>query len=265
MQFEIQAHRGARAFFPENTIQAFCKAVDLGCRVIELDLIASQDRRIVVSHDPWLYEAPGVESSRRNLFQMPWMQISRFDCGSPHPDFPGQQRVVAARPLLAAVFREVEAHLLRIGRPGGLVYNLEVKSRPGQDGILFPPPDEYVRLVVGEILDAGMQSRVRLQSFDGRIIDGAHRMAPGLCFGLLAEEAAALDAMPLSTGFVPAYVNPHYGLVSEALVRRLHGHGCKVVAWTVNDPEEMVRMRRLGIDGIITDHPEVALMLPELR
>lgn len=265
MQFEIQAHRGARAFFPENTIQAFCKAVDLGCCVIELDLIASQDRRIVVSHDPWLYEAPGVESSRRNLFQMPWMQISRFDCGSPHPDFPGQQRVVAARPLLAAVFRELEAHLLRIGRPGGLVYNLEVKSRPGQDGILFPPPDEYVRLVVGEILDAGMQSRVRLQSFDGRIIDGAHRMAPGLCFGLLAEEAVALDAMPLSTGFVPAYVNPHYGLVSEALVRRLHGHGCKVVAWTVNDPEEMVRMRRLGIDGIITDHPEVALMLPELR
>ncbi len=54
MVFEIQAHRGARSFFPENTIQAFCKAADLGVRVVELDLVVSKDHQIVVSHDPWL-------------------------------------------------------------------------------------------------------------------------------------------------------------------------------------------------------------------
>lgn len=265
MQFEIQAHRGARAFFPENTIPAFCKAVDLGCPVIELDLVASQDRRIIVAHDPWLHGTPGVDSSRRNLFQMSWAQISRFDCGLPNPAFPSQQRIVAVRPLLAEVFRELEAHLERVGRPGGLVYNLEVKSRPGQEGLLFPPPEEYARLVVEEIHAAGMQARVRLQSFDSRIVAEAHRIASGLCFGLLAEAQSELDAFPASTGFVPAYVNPHHRLVDEALVGRLHGYGCKVVAWTVNDPDGMVRMRRLGVDGIITDHPEVALAMPELR
>ncbi len=264
MPFEIQAHRGARAFYPENTIQAFCKAADLGCGVVELDLVVSKDRRILVSHDPWVPAVGKGGRTRRMLFSMDYAEIARLDCGIPSPEFPRQQRIQAFRPLLSDLFRKVEEHLCRIGRQGRMVYNLEVKSKPGLEGVAFPPPAEYAALVVEVIRASGLSERIRLQSFDPRIVMEARRLMPGLCFGLLVEELQALDGFPESMGFVPGYVNPHFPLVDGPLVGMLHRHGAKVVAWTVNDPDEMLRLRRLGADGLITDHPETALALTGL-
>ena len=264
MTFEIQAHRGARAFFPENTLQAFRKAADLGCRVIELDLNVSRDLRLVVSHDPWVNVPSGEGSAKRFFYSMNFEEISRFGCGEPSPDFPRQQRVEAVRPELAEVFRAVEAHLRDAGRPGEMTYNLEVKSWPERDGEAHPPPIEYAALVLREIAASGLERRARLQSFDARIVAEAKRLMPDLCYGLLVENRAAFGSFPASPGFVPEYVNPRYDLVDEALVSWLHGLGAKVVVWTVNRPEEMLRMKRLGVDGLITDHPEIALHLPGL-
>lgn len=262
MSIEIQAHRGARAFFAENTLQAFCKAADLGCGVIELDLCVSQDRRIVVSHDPWIEVVSDAGLTRRWLYSMSYEEIVRYDCGAASPAFPHQQRLRAVRPLLPEVFDEVEAHLQRIGRPGAMIYNLEVKSWAYRDGIAHPPPAEYAALVLRDIASSGIEKRVRLQSFDERIVSEARALMPELTLGLLVEEPSVLDTFPDRLGFVTEYVNPRFDLVDEALVERLHGMGAKVVVWTVNAPEEMLRMQRLGVDGIITDHPEIALHLP---
>jgi glycerophosphoryl diester phosphodiesterase len=264
MNFEIQAHRGARAFYPENTLQAFCKAADLGCRVIELDLNVSRDLRVVVSHDPWVNFPDGDGTSRRYLYAMSYDEITRIDCGEPSPDFPLQQRVEAVRPELAEVFGTVQAHLRDAGRPGEMIYNLEVKSWPGRDSVAHPPPEEYAALVIREIRAAGLERRIRLQSFDARIVAEANRLAPDLCYGLLVENRTALESFPARPGFVPEYVNPRHDLVDEVLVSWLHGLGAKVVVWTVNRPEEMLRMKRIGADGLITDHPEIALHLPGL-
>jgi glycerophosphoryl diester phosphodiesterase len=264
MTFEIQAHRGARAFYPENTLQAFCKAADLGCRVIELDLNVSRDLRVVVSHDPWVNLPASEGTSKCYLYSMSYEEIARFDCGEPSPEFPLQQRVEAARPELAEVFRAVEAHLRGAGRPEEMIYNLEVKSWPEREGMAHPPPEEYAALVIRQIAASGIERRVRLQSFDARILAEAKRLMPDLCYGLLVENQAAFDSFPARPGFMPEYVNPLFGLVDESLVSWLHGLGAKVVVWTVNRPEEMLRMKRLGVDGLITDHPEIALHLPEL-
>jgi glycerophosphoryl diester phosphodiesterase len=263
MPFEIQAHRGARAFFPENTIPAFLKAVEIGCGVIELDLVVSRDRRIVVSHDPWL-PSSDIAEPRRYLYQMSYEQIATVDCGTPSPDFPGQVKIIAARPTLEEVFQEVERRLAGIGRPGGMIYNLEVKSWAGLEGLAFPHPADYASLVVRQIHDSGIASRVRLQSFDDRIVSAAHRLDGELCCGLLVDKAAVIDTFRERMGFVPDYVNPHYSLVDRSLVEKLHRSGAMVVTWTVNDHDEMIRMRRLGVDGLITDHPELALSMPEL-
>ncbi|HHE31781.1 MAG TPA: glycerophosphodiester phosphodiesterase [Chlorobaculum parvum] len=264
MTIEIQAHRGARAFFAENTLQAFCKAADLGCCVIELDLCVSRDRRIVVSHDPWIETNSVGGPARHWLYSMNSDEIARFDCGVASPRFPLQQGVMAARPLLPEVFATVEAHLQRIGCPDAMIYNLEVKSWPDRDGIAHPSPAEYAALVLRDIAASGIEKRIRLQSFDERILSEAKALRPELIFGLLVEEPAVFDSFPERLGFVPEYVNPRFDLVDEALVERLHALGAKVVAWTVNAPEAMLRMRRLGVDGIITDHPEIALHLPGL-
>ena len=264
MPFEIQAHRGARAFYPENTIQAFCKAADLGCRVIELDLVVSSDRRILVSHDPWIQYPADSGSSQTNLYSIPYEEISLVDCGIVSPDFPGQKRIRACRPLLSEVFHAVEAHLCRIGRPGGMIYNLEVKSWAGKDGLLHPSPADYAELVLQDISASGISGRIRLQSFDDRILTEAKRMQPALCYGLLVEERTALDSFPFRPGFVPEYVNPCRCIVQRELIMTMHELGSKVVVWTVNSREEMILMRKLGADGIITDHPELALELHEL-
>jgi len=263
MAFEIQAHRGARAFYPENTLQAFCKAADLGCRVIELDLIVSKDHRIIVSHDPWVPSTPDAPP-RRYLYSMHYDEIAGFDCGEPSPDFPFQSRIRAVRPTLREVFCTVEEHLSRIGRPSEMVYNLEVKSWPELDGVAHPDPASYAALVIKEIAGSGLENRVRLQSFDDRILTEAKSMMPGLCYGLLVEDTAVLDSFPARPGYVPEYVNPQLSLVDEMLLARLHGYGAMVVVWTVNRTEDMLRMKRLGADGLITDHPEVALCLSEL-
>jgi glycerophosphoryl diester phosphodiesterase len=264
MIFEIQAHRGARAFYPENTLQAFCKAAELGCDVIELDLVVSRDSRVVVCHDPWISCSSADGMSAGTIFSMNYEQIARFDCGAVSTAFPYQQRVQAVRPLLSEVFRTVEAYLCSIGRPGAMIYNLEVKSWPEHVGAYHPPPAAYAALVLREITDSGLENRIRLQSFDGRLIREARRMKPSLCYGLLVENRAVLKDFPDYPGFVPAYVNPRFDLVDTALVTWLHSLGARVVSWTVNCPEAMLAMKRFGLDGIITDHPEIALHLPGL-
>lgn len=264
MPFEIQAHRGARAFYPENTLQAFCKAADLGCRVIELDLNVSSDTRVVVSHDPWVAaDSCGVES-KRYLYSMGYDEIAQLDCGMVSDEFPLQQRIKAVRPELHEVFSTVEKHLRDAGREGEMIYNLEVKSWPELDGKAHPPPDDYVALVIRHIVAWGVEKRVRLQSFDDRILSSARRIMPGIAFGLLVENRAVLDGFPARPGFVPGYVNPRLDIADVSLVSWLHGLGAKVVVWTVNRPQDMLRMKRIGADGIITDHPEIALHLPGL-
>jgi len=267
LPFEIQAHRGARAFYPENTLQAFCKAADLGCRLIELDLNVSADRRVVVSHDTWAAVGTGGLATKRYLYSMEYDEIAQLDCGRVSTDFPFQQSIRAVRPELFEVFRTVEAHLRDAGRPAEMIYNLEVKSWPQLDGLAHPPPDDYAALVIRHIVASGLETRVRLQSFDVRILSAARRIMPGLTLGLLVEDRAVLAAFPARPGFVPAYVpyvNPRLDLVDVFLVSRLHGLGAKVVVWTVNRPEDMLRMKHTGADGIITDHPEIALHLPGL-
>src|SRR5690606_42115468 len=98
-------------YLPENTIPAFLLAVDLGVTTVELDVVVSGDRRIVVSHDPWfdarVCRAPDGgrlspdPARRRLLYSMPCDTIAQYDCGGRgHPDFPEQRPMVAVKPLL---------------------------------------------------------------------------------------------------------------------------------------------------------------------
>ncbi|MEI6639321.1 MAG: glycerophosphodiester phosphodiesterase [Chlorobium sp.] len=281
MAFEIQAHRGARALFPENTIPAFCCAASLGARVVELDLMVSKDHQIVVSHDPWLPAPPRSEEQREPLkgdcgrsmlYAMPYADIALFDCARPHPSFPQQARMVTCKPLLSTVFREVDAFMADAGLGGSMLYNLEIKSWPDKDGLLHPPPAQYAELVVQLVEVAALSDRVRIQSFDERVVREAWKLNPELCYGLLidydhghgnhhAGAAGAVRRLLSRAGFLPAYLNPHHSLVDRELTDLLHERGIRMIPWTVNDPGEMLAMHHIGADGIITDYPDRAIAL----
>ncbi len=271
MAFEIQAHRGGRALFPENTLQAFLHAATLGIRVLELDIMVSKDQQIVVSHDPWLaaplcsdpYGRPlGMEEQGRYLlYEMRYRDIASFDCGLPHPSFPKQVRVVAFKPLLSTVFSEVEACMASSAMTGRMIYNLEIKSWPDKDGLFHPPPDHYAALVLRLVEEAGLSSRVRIQSFDFRVVREAWRLNPRICYGLLIEKRKNIDELLHELGFVPCYLNPHFFLVDREMRETLHDRGIAMIPWTVNRTEEMLAMRHIGAEGIITDYPERAIAL----
>ena len=271
---EIQAHRGARAYYPENTIQAFCKAAELGVRVLELDLLLSKDARIVVSHDPWVNVSrcsgegsetfPEDVESRPLLFHMNYDAIAAVDCGYTDPAFPGQQRITASKPLLSDVFSAVDGWMREHCEQEEMVYNLEVKSWPHQDDIQHPLPDVYAEILLRYLTGSGVVSRIRLQSFDCRILQAAYRLNPELCYGLLVERAEDVETSLETLGFVPAFLNPHYSQVSMRLFSFLHLRNIRSIPWTVNRPEEMLAMKRMGADGLITDYPDLALALSPL-
>ncbi len=270
MVFEIQAHRGARSFFPENTIQAFCKAADLGVRVVELDLVVSKDHQIVVSHDPWLsgphcsdpYGNPlSTENRQQRLYDMAYRDIARYDCGLPHPSFPLQQRIASCKPLLSTVFTGVDASMALAGMKGRMIYNLEIKSWPDKDGIFHPSPDRYAALVLRLVEASGLSDRVRIQSFDYRVVREAWKLNPQLCYGLLIEESKNLKQFRRMLGFLPQYVNPHVSHADRELADYLHAERILMIPWTVNSKEDMLAMKHNGADGIITDYPELALSL----
>lgn len=274
MAFEIQAHRGSRAFFPENSIEAFCKAADSGVRVIELDLVVSCDHQLVVSHDPWisgpLCTAPGgtplapEDRDRYLIYTMDYAEIAAFGCGLPDPGFPDQQRTTACKPLLTDVFREVDAYMRARNLQGTMIFNIELKSWPERDRILHPEPELYAFLVVGQLRLCGMFPRVRLQSFDFRLVEEVRKLCPEIAIGILADDLARIHDFMERMPFLPAYVNPYYLLMGDELVAQLHRKGIRVIPWTVNLPEEMLAMKRMGADGIITDYPELALRLDGL-
>ena len=266
---EIHAHRGARSFFPENTIEAFLKAVELGADAIELDLCVSGDNRMVVSHDPYMQaglcadpEGRPIEKQdekRFRLYTMTYSEIVRFDCGLCTGEFPMQKRIRASKPLLADVFTAVEKYCDAVQKERSMIYNLEVKSWPEGGDVLHPSPFEYAALVTDAVNSSGISSRIRIQSFDGCLLDEVRKREPSLCLGLLTGRWQNPDKALQKSGSAPRYLNPHYSTVTTGLVSSLHEKGIGIVPWTVNSGETMRSLAVMGVDGIITDYPDRAI------
>jgi glycerophosphoryl diester phosphodiesterase len=261
--FDWQGHRGCRGLMPENTVPAFLKALEFPQVVtLELDLAVSKDGQIIVSHEPWfnpvICRQPGGDSIPRSdgekflLFERTAAEIRAFDCGSlPNPRFPRQQLLPAHKPTLREVVEAVQA------RSPAVRWNIEIKSQPAWDGLRHPPVDEFARLVLAEVKTLGIQDRTTLQSFDVRALQALHRLDHGQTIALLVENMRGLNPNLDQLGFQPAIYSPHYLLVTRKLVRDCHARGIKVVPWTVNDVPAMRKLIRLGVDGIITDYPDL--------
>lgn len=263
-----QAHRGGRGLMPENTIPAMLNAIDLGATTLELDLHVSKDKKVVVSHDPYFNDnftttpegayLTKAEAVKRLLYTMPYDSIKKYDVGlKPHPDFPRQKKLAVYKPLLSDLLDASEAYARQKGRT--VHYNIEIKSKPQNDGKRHPPVEEFVDLAMAVINSKGTGGRTTIQSFDPRALQIMHRKYPAISTSLLIEgtDKRSLDEQLQQLGFTPAVYSPHYSLVTPALVEGCHKKAMKVVPWTVNTLDEMNRMISLHVDGVITDYPDL--------
>ncbi|MCS7012414.1 MAG: glycerophosphodiester phosphodiesterase [Chloroherpetonaceae bacterium] len=269
--FDLQGHRGARGLLPENTIPAFLKALEYGVTTLECDVVISKDRRVVVSHEPWfsheISTAPSgkpVEKSEEkqfNIYEMTYDEILRFDVGKRgHARFPKQQAMPAIKPLLSEVFREVEAYCLKHNLPP-VRFNIEIKSTPEGDGKFHPSPEEFAQLLYKELYEAGMLTRATVQSFDVRALQAMRAIDSTVTLALLVDNTLSLNENLWQLGFTPDIYSPYYRLVTPELVEEVHKRRMKLIPWTVNDLDEMKCLLDMGVDGIITDYPDVASTL----
>jgi len=265
--FDEQAHRGGRGLMPENTILAMLNAIDLGVTTLEMDVVISADKKVVVSHDPYFNEnittlpngkfLTKKEAQAYLLYTMPYDSISKFDVGmKPHPDFPRQQKIAVHKPLLSDLIKAVETRA-----KGKMQYNIEIKSKPDGDGKKHPPVEEFVDLAVAVMQAGGILPRTTIQSFDPRALQVVHRKYPSVVTSLLIEgtDKRSLDEQLQQLGFVPQVYSPHFSLVNEQLLQQCHQKGMRVIPWTVNSKEEIQRLKDLGVDGVITDYPDLFL------
>ena len=273
VQVEVHGHRGCRGLRPENTLLAFLHALELGVDVLELDVVVSADKQVVVSHEPWLNPAiclgpagervPANAAARFNLYEMPYRRIRACDCGQlRHPSFPGQFAQSAHKPLLAEVFAAVEAACGHLRR-APVRYAVELKCSPAGDGRHHPVPREFLALVVREIEAAGLLARTHLLCFDARILRLGHQLHPALATCLLLEDDQPWAPHIHELGFVPTTLGPAFRTVTAAAVHELRVAypTLRLVPWTVNTVPDMRRLLALGLDGITTDYPDRLIAL----
>jgi len=264
-----QGHRGCRGLYPENTIQAMIKAIDLGVSTLELDVVITKDKQVILSHEPFMSaeistnpEGKTITASEEktyNIYQLDYAAVQTWDVGlKPHPRFPEQEKTPAKKPLLADVIDAVEAYI-RKHNLAPVQYNIETKSDPEGDDLFHPKPAEFVNLVLAVIQSKGVTTRTIIQSFDVRTIQLVHTQYPEIKTAFLVEKISAkkLKTQLNALGFIPTIFSPAYQFVDQKLVDNSHRKGMKVIVWTVNTLPEMQKMLNLGVDGIISDYPNL--------
>ena len=291
-RLDIQGHRGARGLLPENTLPAFERAMDLGVTTIELDVAVTRDGVVVISHDatlnPDITRGPDgrfLDARGPAIRDLTYGQVLRYDVGRLNPgrnyakSFADQQAVDGTRiPRLAELFE-----LARRKNDRDVRFNVEIKSDPTRPELSLAP-EPFARAVLDEIRRAGMSRRVTIQSFDWRPLQVVQRMAPDVETAYLTAQAKGFDTVAEPSawtagfrlsdyGSVPKMVraaggriwSPRYQDVDEAIVREAHAAGVRVIVWTVNEPEAIGKMLALGVDGIISDRPDIVMRLARDR
>ncbi len=276
-RIDLHGHRGARGLFPENTLAGFAGALAIGVDVLELDVAVTADDVVVVTHDArlnpditrtrngtWL-DAPGatIRSLRAG-------QLADYDVGRIRPDsgyanlHPVQvPRDGATIPTLADVLRVDPS----------VRFNIELKTSPWHPGLTIDGAAMADAVVA--VADAmGVADRIIVQSFDWRGPRRLRRTRPDIdvawltCAALMAGARVWWDG-PLPADFGGSVARavaaeggrtwgPEHDDLTEEALAHAHALGLRVVPWTVNRPGDMRRLIRWGVDGLITDRPDLA-------
>jgi glycerophosphoryl diester phosphodiesterase len=283
----VHAHRGGRAYRPENSIPSFRYGISVGADVLELDLAVTKDNVLVVSHSPFLTQpapetiskdphmAAAISAALANephcdgpslpagtyIHSLTLAQLRQYDCGSHTlPAFPTQ---VAVPHTPIPTFEEV----LDLAPQGVFQFNVETKIFPNQPEIT-PTPEAFVAMIDEAVKRHHLESRVILQSFDFRTLRAMRALDPALRLSALFGQAQYDRMMGLTDAdknfshiaqvaqLRPGdFFSPDVTLATPAEVKWAHEHGFQVAPYTANTPEGWQKLADAHVDAIITDDP----------
>lgn len=236
----IIAHRGWAGRYPENTLTAFRQALALPVAGFECDVRLTADDIPVILHDPTLERTTDGQGLVK---AMPFAAVRRLNASiksiRPEPWCP-----------VPSLAETLQLYATRSGPPG--VFDLEIKTDP--DGAA-----ELVRAILPVLAEhQRIRDAILLTSFDTAVLACLQRTAPQYARGLLTDRLAG-PVLDTARALGCTTVIPNGIETDAASAAKCHEAGFKLAVWTVNDPSQMRRMIRAGVDWLITDHPDVAL------
>jgi glycerophosphoryl diester phosphodiesterase len=225
----IVAHRGAAGKAPENTLASVRQAIEDGADWVEIDVQESADDEVVVVHDSDFMKLAGVDLK---VWDGTLDQIGTIDVGSWFDPAFAAERVPTLREVLESV---------------------RGRSRVVIELKYYGYDRDLERRVVEIVEEADMVSAVAVMSLEYTAIQKIRALRPDWTIGLLSATAVG-DLTSLDADFLAV----NMGMATPGFVRKARTAGKGVLVWTVNDPVSMSRMMSIGVDGIITDEPEMA-------
>ncbi len=217
-------HRGACGYAPENTLRSFQKAIELGVDMIELDVHLSRDGEIVVIHDERLER---TTNGTGEVGEKSLVELKKLDAG-------GGETI----PLLSEVVDLVK---------GKANLNIELKGK----GTTRP----VVRLIEGYVKKGLLKGDFLLSSFDYELLKDARRIDQDIRIGLNIE-SKSVNFKALAKELGATSLHPSLEMTNDALLIEAHNLGLKVYAWTVNEADDIRRLKTMGVDGLFSNFPD---------
>ena len=212
-------HRGAKGYFAENTLASFQKAIELGVDGIELDVHLSYDEKVMVIHDDTIDRTTSQKGFVKELSSKELEQLSI--------------------PTLESVFDLVNQKCF---------INIELKT--------YETADKVAELIEQYVTEkAWKYEQIIVSSFDWNALQQVHFLNDKIQIGVLTN--TDLNLALAFAKFIKAYaVHPYYHLLTAENVAQMQSKNFKVYPWTINESEDIIFVKSLNVDGIITDFPD---------
>lgn len=229
----ILAHRGASGYAPENTMIAFKKGLELGCNGFELDVQLTKDNVPIVHHD-WTVDR--TTNGKGEIKNLTLEEIKSLDAGKWFSD----EYVGEKIPTLEEVIKLI---------PENLLLNIEIKSKADDN--------RGIEKKVIELLEKHNRiNNTVLSSFNHLCIERIISINSDIKLGVLFE-AYLIDVFEYMEKFKPYSIHPCNYYITEELVKKAKENDIKVLCWTVNETERAEDLMKMGVDGIITNYPDL--------
>jgi glycerophosphoryl diester phosphodiesterase len=281
-RFDLEGHRGTRGLRPENTLAAFGKALQTGVTTLELDTGVTKDGVVVVSHERRISSLECQDTGGNHVVgqlikDLTYAQIQTLDCGTRHPANPATDPFVGTQESVPGTHMPKLAQVFELAKRYGaenIQFDIETKIDPTvSDTVDYVT---FTQKVLAVIQQAGAVKNSLLQSFDWRTLVESKRELPELRTVALAQVPTIYPGTPWTAG-VPiaadawtggslaqaarsigaSVLSARFQDITDPLIAAAHQRELLIVPWTVNDAAVMRSLIDRGVDGLITDYPNI--------
>lgn len=251
--YKIFGHRGCRGIYPENTIEGFKKAISLGVDGIELDIVVNKNQELVISHESYIDTnyclTTKSDEKNLNIFKMNITEIQEIDCGSKFiKEFPNQLKIKEKKPTYKEFKKELNDY------NGDILF--EIKCEYNLVNEYFPKYENYARIIFQETRYSKHLDNIYFMSFDFRILNELFKIMPNSKYIYLSSNKDFRQEMKL-LNFDPFGVGIDFNIINQEIIDFVHNKKQIIYGWTVNDKENYKTLTSMGIDGVITDYPNI--------